>query len=622
MIERIKPVDLPFTPDEIAAILSAATLEERRELELKFAWLAFDDDEAFCRESLVVQKKEGVLAPAVWGYGQRRLFEAIQKQREKGDPVRLIYLKPRQAWISTGAAMKLFKETVFQPGQSCLVVAHDLGSATKIFDYYKRFQIYYKPFRSILQLPKLVTPKNLENPNQSKLAWANGSYIEIETANNLTGGRSFTARRIHLSEYAFYRDAATLMTGLMQSLPDDPESMLIIESTANGMGGAFYNAWNRAMEGKNDFTPVFLAWWEHEEYQRALDTSPERFQDSLTNDEREMIGQFNLSFERIMWRRWAIANKCEDDENRFRQEYPSTPEEAFLSSGRPRFRPVYVRRHRAVTPAIIGALLVQRIGPREETFVEVRERGELSVWDRPQKDHGYVIGADTAEGIDVNEGGDPDPDYSVADVFETQMGLQVAQLRERLTPAEFGRYIFELGRWYNWAYLVVEVNSIGQSTMDTLLSMGYPTDRIYRREIYDEAGRMRTKKLGFKTTLLTRDQWITSYEAALAGFGDGGLILRSSVSIQEAFSFKVKASGKAEAEQGCHDDTITSGGLAARGLPFARELFHAVLETTQQKDLGTWEPAYGMTASERAAAAFGEFPSPPSRDLTRFRSRM
>jgi len=580
----------------------------------------WQDDEAFCA-SLTVQDKSGKLTSGKWGHGQRRLFEAIQKQRAAGKPVRVIYLKPRQAWISTGAAMKIFKETAFVKGQAAMVVAHDNDSAKKIFEYYKRFQKHYTPYHGV-KLPALITPKNLDNPQQELMKWANESYVQVETANNLAGGRSFTARRIHLSEYAFYRNAATLMTGLMQSLPDDPDTMLIIESTANGMGGAFYDAWNRAVEGKNDFVAVFLAWWEHEEYTRALDVPAEQFQASMSTEERELMRAFSLSLERINWRRWCIANKCEGDEDRFRQEYPSTAEEAFISSGRPRFRPAYIKRHLAVEPSIRGELRVEQIGPRAETFLEVSERGALHVWERPQKGHGYVIGADTSEGIDVNEGtGTADPDYSVGDVFEAAVGIQVAQLRERLTPSEFGRYLFELGKWYNWAYIVPEVNGIGQSTVDSLIALGYPSDRLYHRVIYDEAGRPATNKIGFKTTSTTRDQWIAAYESALAGFGDGGLILRSKVSIREAYSFKIKTGGRAEAESGCHDDTCTSGGLSAIGLPYARELFASTELAKQEKQHGKFDPSYGQTASERAAGAFyGQVTQ--QRDLNRFRSRM
>lgn len=526
----------------------------------------FESDERFCAESLSVQTKQGLIVPAVWGEGQRRFFAACKKQEDAGKPIRIIGLKPRQVWWSTAVAMKAFKKIVFTPGQSGLVVAHDDASARKIFEYYKRFQQYYRPFRGSLDVPRLVAPRNLDSPNVEIMKWANRSFVEIETANNVTGGRSFTARVVHLSEMAFYARPAELMTGLMQSIPDDPQTMVVIESTANGMGGAFYDEWNRAVDGKSDFLPIFFAWWEHEEYRRAIDTSPDIFQRSLSKVEIEMAQAFKLSPEQLNWRRWTIANKCQGDEDRFRQEYPATAEEAFIASGRPRFRPIYIRRHQAVEPDR-GELRVEEVSRRSELRFYLNEHGALSVWERPDPHQQYVIGADTAEGIDSSEGtGTPDPDYSVADVFRANMRIQVAQLRERLTPPEFARYLYDLGKWYNWAFIVPEVDGIGQSTVDGLAMLGYPTDRIYHRVIYDEAGRPRSKKIGYKTTTITREQLLAAYEGGLGGHLDGGIVLRSAISIREAYSFKIKPNGRAEAEKGAHDDTVFSGGLATIGL--------------------------------------------------------
>lgn len=523
----------------------------------------FQDDERFCREALIVQDKQGKLVPAIWGPSQRRLFDAIHSQQEAGKPVRIIALKPRQVYWSTGVAMKFWKETAFREGQRAMVYAHDEDSAQRIFEYYERFHSNYKPYHG-LQLPKSNKPSLTEG-----IRYVNRSAIEIHTANNVVGGRSRTARRLHLSEYAFYRDAAQLMTGLLQALPDDPDTMLVIESTANGMGGPFYDMWNRATEGKNDFLPIFFAWWEHPEYKRPLSMAPDRFQESMDKEERELMRRDRLTLEQVNWRRWAIENKCEGDADRFRQEYPGTPEEAFLSSGRPRFRTAYIRRHTGVEGEK-GELRVEEIEhgiQRTRTSFFPNERGALTVWTKPEAGKQYVIGADTAEGIDINDGsGTADPDYASADVFEASIRLQVAQLRERLTPSEFGRYLYELGKWYHFAFIVLEVNSSGMGTLETLLDLGYPQERIYKRPILDEGGKQRTTKMGWKTTSANRENLITGYESALAGAGDGGIILRSAVSIREAMTFVIKPNGRTEAQPGCHDDTVFSGALATRGL--------------------------------------------------------
>src|SRR5262249_23299090 len=116
---------------------------------------SFQDDELFCRESLTVQDKQGRLVPFIWGPAQRRLFEAIDRQRLKGLPVRIIYLKGRQVWVSTAVAGKFWKEIAFNDGQRAQVYAHDDDSAQKIFEYYKRFNDHYAPFGGVLALPEV-----------------------------------------------------------------------------------------------------------------------------------------------------------------------------------------------------------------------------------------------------------------------------------------------------------------------------------------------------------------------------------------------------------------------------------------------------------------------------------
>lgn len=969
--------DLLARVTEAARVADAALHHASREREKAESVFAHDF-RAFCRESLTVQTKQGELIAGDWGPAEVKLNAALDKQREQGRPGRVVVLKARQVYLSTGSAKRIFRETAFVDNQLALVVAHDDDSAKKIFEYYKRFQQYYKPFRHYIELPRLVTPKNLDSPNQSLLKWANGSSIEVETANNITGGRSFTARKLHLclatgtlvlggngvivpverlrvgesvithtgaettvigvtsrpndqptvivrpwlghaieltanhpvwtqrgwvaagglnlsdrvampirritneiqvseplscgprdslgrerrgtgsgerlvydretgfmvgyylaegcilrqattragpsaimfgrdvgekayadracaavssvtssrfirrlkgsrtvmdgiygaplaryltktfgakddkhvpdwvfnageefcrglllgylsgdgskgysqtegngdspqvtatsiraslatqardlasslgygwgtitykpggvrcgrneqaawivrwggdaarrlrfdlglgtdspskapwvqryeqderttwmrlrslatgeakevwdvevahpdhsfrtlyfavknSEYSFYRNAPVLMTGLMQTLPDDIDTTLIIETTANGMGGPFYELWGRTLEGKNDFAAVFFAWWEQPEYSRPLAVAPDRFQESLSKEERTMMASYRLQLEQLNWRRWAIANKCEGDTDRFLQEYPSNAEESFIGSGRQRFRAVYIRQHRAVEPER-GELRLAEVGMDTRLRFEPNETGALSLWDGPKQYKHYIIGADTAEGVDTNEGkGKPDADYSSADVVEMSARVQVAQVHERLTPAEFGRYLYYLGKWYNWAFVVLEVNSSGLGTLEKLLEMGYPSARLYRREVLDQAGKPMGSSIGWKTTAQNRETLVSAYDSGLMNAGDGGIILRSALSIREAYTFVTKPNGRTEAIGGCHDDTVVSGALVCRGMQQAMGLFAMEEAKESQQPFVTGPVKYGQVAGGQAA---------------------
>ena len=125
----------------------------------------------------------------------------------------------------------------------------------------------------------------------------------------------------------------------------------VLESTANGVGDYFHSMWNQAVKGENEFIPIFLAWFTDPTYTRSFRSEAEKNEfikqvDQTYTDtsgkevrtyEYNLKVKNSLTYEQLNWRRWTIKNKCGGDEELFMQEYPSTPEEAFISSGRPKF---------------------------------------------------------------------------------------------------------------------------------------------------------------------------------------------------------------------------------------------------------------------------------------------
>ena len=79
------------------------------------------------------------------------------------------------------------------------------------------------------------------------------SKIVIETAMNKEAGRSSTIHNLHVSELAFWPHPEETMTSVMQTVPNEPGTCVIIESTANGVGGLFYEEWQKAERGESPF---------------------------------------------------------------------------------------------------------------------------------------------------------------------------------------------------------------------------------------------------------------------------------------------------------------------------------------------------------------------------------
>jgi hypothetical protein len=152
------------------------------------------------------------------------------------------------------------------------------------------------------------------------------SGYSVGTAGTKAAGRSRTLQLFHGSEVAFWPNAASHFAGVLQAVPDLPETEIILESTANGIGGEFHERWQMAEAGIGDYQAIFVPWFWSEEYARPVDADF-----ILDDDEEEYAALHGLSMEQMAWRRAKIHEL--KDPMLFRQEYPSTAAEAFQLTG-------------------------------------------------------------------------------------------------------------------------------------------------------------------------------------------------------------------------------------------------------------------------------------------------
>jgi hypothetical protein len=123
----------------------------------------------------------------------------------------------------------------------------------------------------------------------------------------------------------------------LNAVPDDPSTIVCIESTANGkvgIGESFYRYWKDAESGRNTYIPIFLSWLDDP----ACVRNPDEAKDApIDQEERDLIKFFNASKAQLAWRRWCIYNRCGGYLETFFVEYPANPEEAFVATGNPAF---------------------------------------------------------------------------------------------------------------------------------------------------------------------------------------------------------------------------------------------------------------------------------------------
>ena len=507
-----------------------------------------------------------MLVPFRLNAGQQIVDNIIKDLEAKNKPVRLIILKARQMGISTYTEGYIFKKTVTQTYKSSSIIAHLDEASQNLYNMYKTFYEnmpdVVKPMKKYLNSDMLHFANPSANEEEIKRNPGLNSKVTIKTAKNSKTGRSQTIHYLHASEVAFWEDAKTLMTGLMQTIPNKGNTAVILESTANGIGGYFYDVWEKAMKGENNFTPIFLPWFIDPEYQLEFEDEKEKqaFIDEVEyvykndrgeqiyTDEKELVDMvkkdwdIDLSYEQLKWRRWCIANNCNGDIEQFQQEYPSTPEEAFIASGRPRFNVSKLKKYlKHVEKGKRGNL---RYAPDGRVLFEENPNGYVEIWNEPNNDKFYCIGSDVAEGL-------IDGDYSVGIVGNGDDMKVDAMFHGHIDPDLFGEELVKLAKYYNEAYIGVEANNHGLTTIKAIQRMDYYN--IYFSKVHDQITDKITQKVGWHTNAKTKPLMIDK----LAEFiREEYLGIKSKEIIKELLTYVIDDKGQTNAQQGCHDDTV------------------------------------------------------------------
>ena len=188
----------------------------------------------------------------------------------------------------------------------------------------------------------------------------------------------------------------------------------------------------------------------------------------------------------MYWRRWYIKNKCKNNLNLFRQEYPATESEAFLITGRPVFDGEKIAECMNFIKTSVEA---PKVGDLDsELIFTPHSMGRLKIWREPKDGNRYSIGADPAEGL---ARGDPQS-ATVVDKINYE---QVAEWHGRVSPDEFAHILKDMAKYYNDAILVPESNN--PTTVSYLRDIYY---RIYIRKEIGKRHDRNTKELGFRMT--------------------------------------------------------------------------------------------------------------------------
>lgn len=416
----------------------------------------------------------------------------------------ILILKARQlgiSWISCAYALWL---CLFHRGKVVLLFSKGLNEANELL---RRVRVLYE------RLPEWMKASlpALERNNTRVMEWSNGSRVESHPATQ-SAGRSLTASLVILDEAAFLKWATALYTALKPTI--DAGGQIVILSTANGVGNLFHRLWTKAAQKLNKFRAIFLPWW----------TRPGR-------DDA--------------WYRDVVAEA--DDPGLVPQEYPASPSEAFVATGRIRFKAAWIHRlAERILNATPQALPDEALPPLLRWVSENTVYGmhpALSVYELPQPGLRHILAADPAEG---KTGGD----YSAATliaVLPSGKRREVAVLHGHFEPGEFGRLLAKIGAVYD-AEIIVERNNHGHAVLLQLSLDNYP--------------KIVCGPDGAPGWLSTAQSKPLSIDALAEALKDDDLDVKSAAAVDEMQVYAVLKGGKTGAPSGYHDDLVTTWALA------------------------------------------------------------
>jgi hypothetical protein len=331
--------------------------------------------------------------------------------------------------------------------------------------------------------------------NKGNIELENGSKI-VAAATSSSAIRGGSYNIIFLDEFAFVPStiAEQFFSSVYPTITSGQNTKVIIVSTPHGMN-QFYKLWVDAQEGRNNYIPTEVHWSE-------VPGRDEKWKEETIRNTSE--SQFNSEFE------------CE-----------------FLGS----------------IDTLVSPVKLKQMTYRAPT----QSNSNLDIYERPKEGNTYLMTADVARGTQN--------DYSAFLVFDvTQIPYKVvAKYRDNdIKPLLFPSKIYEVARAYNQAFVLIEVNDIGESVANAM-QFDLEYDNLIMASMRGRAGQVLgggfsggRAQLGVRTTKAVKKIGCSNLKQLLE---DNKLIIEDYDCINELSTFIVKGSSF-QADDGCNDDCV------------------------------------------------------------------
>jgi hypothetical protein len=335
---------------------------------------------------------------------------------------------------------------------------------------------------------------------QGVTTWNKGD-IELENnskvftaATSASGIRGKSVNMLYVDETAIIPNnvAEDFFTSVYPTISAGTTTKILLSSTPLGYNH-FWKFWNDAENKRNDFVPLFIPYWK----------IPGR-------DEK-----------------WAEEQRRQLGELKFNQEVLC----AFLGSS--------LTLVRSDTIAKMSAAMV------------IYSKDGLDVFERPIKDHNYVMVCDTAKGV----GGDYSS-FSIVDISSVPY-KQVAKYRDnQISPMLYPSVIYKVGTEYNNAYVLMEINSSEQVSSILYSEMEYENILFVNRntdgQVVSGGFGGGKSQLGVNTDKKVKRIGCMNFKALVE---EGKLLVQDIDTIAEISTF-IETKGTYKADEGYHDDLV------------------------------------------------------------------
>jgi len=539
----------------------------------------------YAKLNLKIKDKQGEVVPFVFNRVQRILWNTFLQDRNSGKLFRWYIVKSRQLGSTTWVLGLLYWLTTTSSTKNALVVAHQEGAA---FAMGEKVQSMHLKTRPILRpSTRKMNRAEIHFANSLETAEKTGdigldSHIDVATADSKALGRSYTYQYALLTEFGIWPelgiDVADRMGALNAAIPKLPESVIIIETTAKGDNYA-KDVWD---DPDNGYRKIFISWLADDEYRHELafenyfelsEDREHKYGDEVEESENiklelakwypdESKSVLWLEHEcmcRLSWRRTTIDSDFNGDRYKFKQEYPTTVQDAFTSSADGVFK--YQRLAEMESEITLNNLNFNRFRyqhDKEEKRLDRKfyaaKHGHLHVYENPVAGATYVIGGDAAQGI---QNGD---DSSLV-VLRLPSLVEVACFSDIIIPDEFAGIANYLGMLYNKALVGIEVNDKGgYSAVEKLQNEYFYPNLYYYSNPLDRA-RVGVVRYGWVTNAITRGIMISDLSELI---DNNHIHINSKEIIKQLKTFVKGKDGKIAAAPGKHDDLVMALMIAVQ----------------------------------------------------------